>query len=707
MKKTFLKLMVLASIFTLAGCEFTPIDFGGSSNTSESYVKTERSKKVVDLNEGKYHLGDVFSNKCDIVLRTTYSDGTYDDKPLTYEIKQIKNTTSGTVLPNNSPFIESGPYKISLSYRLDGSNKTATFNITIKTGVEENGFTLKSLDFKDVHYSYSKTILETNANLAFNIYWNSSDSEEDIFEQAFYKDVKDLVTLKLYKNGGSANVIDEPIELGQSYKFVASFKKYSSITANYEFDVPEKTGYYHLNDATIYSDTFTDSSLHEGVAKMMVVTIDLEAGSSDFTKIEWSQNNLNTVNRMFFGTSEISAGGWHSLKTYYEEVSKGMIEIGGEVFSPYKATYTMEEISADTSYRKLHKTFNDAVEYVKSSNSHVNWSEYDLNRDGYFDNLHFITNCATSEGITWSSPLWPHQYSLYGNTPNVNSPVGNRYETTILGMLSDAITVIHEQGHMFGVPDYYNYSQGVNEEQINYVGSFDMQSHNVGDWNPWSKFMVGWGKPIVVDGSADHTTVTFQSSALTNQFVVIPANIDTYNNSAFDEFIILELFTEDGLNEDFWNIITNNSNQNAGVRLYHVDGRLWNYQTGEMMDDINDIEAALNSEYPGIDLACSNSSTYGDYAGINKPDFHDYKLITVIQKGMVDTFGKPGTASRRVIDFSDLFLTGDTFNFEDYDHFLSKSNVETGLMNNGEEFPYSIYFNDVSRDGCTVTITKN
>ena len=63
-----------------------------------------------------------------------------------------------------------------LSYRLDGSNKTATFNITIKTGVEESGFTLKSLDFKDVHYSYSKTILETNANLAFNIYWNSSDS---------------------------------------------------------------------------------------------------------------------------------------------------------------------------------------------------------------------------------------------------------------------------------------------------------------------------------------------------------------------------------------------------------------------------------------------------------------------------------------------------------------------------------------------------
>lgn len=104
MKKTFLKLMVLASIFTLAGCEFTPIDFGGSSNTSESHVKTERSKKVVDLNEGKYHLGDVFSNKCDIVLRTTYSDGTYEDKPLTYEIKQIKNTTSGTVLPNNSPF---------------------------------------------------------------------------------------------------------------------------------------------------------------------------------------------------------------------------------------------------------------------------------------------------------------------------------------------------------------------------------------------------------------------------------------------------------------------------------------------------------------------------------------------------------------------------------------------------------------------------
>ena len=707
MKKLFLKLVVFSSIITLTGCGFLKDPFEGSSS-NESINNNEsisvKSKKVIDLNEGKYHVGDNFAEKCDIVLRTTYSNNKTDDKTIAYTINQIKNTTTNNVLPNNAAFTEAGSYKVTIGYRIDGSSKTTSFNITIKTGIEESGFTVNSIEFKEVFYTFGKKILEANSNLMFDIYWNAPDSSEPVYELAYYKNISSYMNLKLFKNGGSANVIDQAIEKGQSYELVASFKKFSSIAAKYEFTVSDKPGYYQLTNATIYSDTYTDSSIHTGVAKMMVITIDLEPGSSDYSKIEWTQSMLNKVNTMFFSESKTAANGWYSMKTYYDDVSKGMISIEGQVFAPYKAEYTMKEVSEDLSYHKLHNVFKAAIENVKASNSSINWAEYDLNRDGYLDNLHFVTNCAATKGISWSSPLWPHQYSIMGKSANVNYPQGNRYETTILGMLEDAITIIHEQGHMFGVPDYYNYTQG-DEEDINYIGSFDMQSHNVGDWNPWSKFLVGWGKPIVVDGTNDVTTITFQSAALTNQFVVIPANIETYNNSAFDEFFILELFTDDGVNSAFWKHISTQPTQKAGVRLYHVDGRLWDSNTYQLLDDVDDVVASKNAGHY-IDFACSNSSSFGDYPGVNYYGYHDYKLISVIQKGGEDTFSRSGSAYRKVLNYSDLFVSGDKFDFENYDHFLSKTNVETETMNNGEVFPYSIYFNEVSREGCTVTITK-
>jgi len=60
----------------------------------------------------------------------------------------------------------------------------------------------------------------------------------------------------------------------------------------------------------------------------------------------------------------------------------------------------------------------------------------------------------------------------------------------------DAHMLVHETGHMLGLEDYYSYSGLENP-----CGGVDMMDLNVGDHDAYSKMVLGWVNPYVVDGS--------------------------------------------------------------------------------------------------------------------------------------------------------------------------------------------------------------
>jgi hypothetical protein len=347
-----------------------------------------------------------------------------------------------------------------------------------------------------------------------------------------------------------------------------------------------------------------------------------------------------------------------------------------------------------------------ALEYAKDSinskNPNFKWSKYDRNNDGYFDNLHFVTNLsysATQQGA--DQPFWPHKWEL---TMTTDSPglKGMVYETTSIGHLEDARTIIHEQSHVFGVEDYYDYSY----TGADYLGYADMQSLNCFDWNSFSKFAVGWANPYAVDGTKKSTTITIESAALTNQCIVVPANHDTFNGSAFDEYFLIELFTKDGVNKYDWNdyyIGDFDFTKSYGIRLYHVDGRLIDNR-GTDLTDWNAVNNALNKgRY--VSHGCDNSYYDGDY--VNFPLWQDYKLLTIIQAGGVNTFGQTdGEGSYDYLSSDDMFYQGDTFTFNDAKAFLSVTNKSVTTMDNGETFPYTISFEEVNQNYAKITFTK-
>ena len=470
-------------------------------------------------------------------------------------------------------------------------------------------------------------------------------------------------------------------------------------------------GFTYIENSELVYDQFTDSAPHEGEANMLVIPLEFKQGNPKYTKIDWTGSNKAKIKNLFFGSNEEVPDQWRSLKTYFEEVSKNDIEVNGmvtdvyEVPSPYTFKYIIENETHDMSL--LHQVFADSIDWVKQNHTDVDWSQYDMNQDGNIDNLHFITNTSyltTLEGEI--SPFWPHAWTLpYNSEGTPENPTGYTYEATSLGHIEESSqTLIHEQGHVFGVEDYYDVSY--HEPEINYVGSCDMQSLNIFDWNSFSKFSVGWANPYYFDGSKDSATITIESAALTNECIVVPADPKNYNKSAFSEYFLIELFTNDGVNEKDWNEYFNRTT--FGIRLYHVDARVYWYTSydeetnsydGEVVDTTQDVIDLAKNGY-GVRTGANNAYDYRDYTGVKSAA--DFKLLSLIQRGAEDTFG---TGKRPLLNEMDLFYTGDIFTFERYSHFLSKSGQKVTTMNNGETFPYEISFDEVAHDSATITIS--
>ena len=233
-----------------------------------------------------------------------------------------------------------------------------------------------------------------------------------------------------------------------------------------------------------------------------------------------------------------------------------------------------------------------------------------------------------------------------------------------------------------------------------------MQSHNCFDWNSFSKFAVGWANPYVVDGTKNSTTITIESAALTNQCIVVPADHETYNDSAFDEYFLIELFTKDGVNKYDWDgfgYVDFDFTKSYGIRLYHVDGRLIDNK-GTDLTDWGAVNNALNrGRY--VSHGCDNTYYNGDY--VNFPSWEDYKLLTIIQAGGVNTFGEPDeNGNYDYLSSDDMFYQGDTFSFNDAKAFLSVTNKSVATMDNGETFPYTISFEEVNQNYAKITFTK-
>lgn len=183
-----------------------------------------------------------------------------------------------------------------------------------------------------------------------------------------------------------------------------------------------------------------------------------------------------------------SAGGfpYENLHDYYLRASYGALTVTGEAFD-YAAQHERDFYTAN-----IGQLYKEALDHLEASG--IDLARFDANGDGRIDAvyLHF------AGGDTgWGSVWWSNEQVL--DVPDAVYADGTvrLWNAVALSNPCDqpwaAQTIIHETGHVLGLPDYYQYAsqQGGSADRTGIL-TFDIMMQNQGDHNGFSKWMLGW-----------------------------------------------------------------------------------------------------------------------------------------------------------------------------------------------------------------------
>lgn len=519
---------------------------------------------------------------------------------------------------------------------------------------------------------------------------------------------------------------DEPISSdtssnNSSSSTSSSSSTFSSSSSSSSIGEEPSDNYYRLNDKTF---TIHDVSVATGISStptrgdvnIIVVPVEFK----DLTK--FTSNDLNTMNVAFNGDKEDNSNSyWESVKSFYYKSSFGKLNLNfvfTDIFTPSLTSTLFKKYEDTNSYSDGTGTFKLITSIYKTAtinNKAINWDNYDVDNDGSVDGIWLIYNEKDSQE---GQDYWPYVYwynysdDYYDFDENLTliSNYGNcamsfMYEDSDDGY--DAHTLIHETGHLLGFDDYYTYdtdNQGYNLNDPQ--GGYDMQNLNIGDQGSYTKTIADWISPIVVTGD---TTITINSYSTTGDAIIIPANQSNFNQSGFNEYILLELYTPEGLYErDAKNIYPGRPTyyQNTGVRMFYIDSRIANVKTNSRgnvtgLTYINKNTSSLT--YPSV-VAHSNSYATS-YAYEVEKKTNEF-LYSMIAKGVNHNLYNYKAAYDEDTDEaieSYMFYKGDSFRLNNYSK-LFRSNK---YFHDGSSVNFSITIDDISSKQATISVKYN
>jgi M6 family metalloprotease-like protein len=462
-------------------------------------------------------------------------------------------------------------------------------------------------------------------------------------------------------------------------------------------------GYIKNSNPTIDMDQYRGASSYTGLpttgeVKLLVIPVtftDYRCGSVCATRKE-------QIRKTFFG--QASETSWHSVKSFYETSSYGALTLTGVVTDWFDSSWSSSQFASLTTNQGPYSEAFDptwamldaAVSWYKTT-SGSNLTEYDTDQDGFIDSVYLVYNNPNRDKVVYSEAVedifWAYTYWHYNNYPNrnVNSPVGMTLVWSSYDFMHkgygvngiDAHTYIHELGHAFGLDDYYTYTS----DDWHAAGGLDMMDRNILDHNAFSKYLLGWANPFVLNGNQTTTTVVLKPFESSGEFFLLGNN---WNGSAFDNYLVFEFYTPTGLNlKDSQAAYPGNRVRGfsvPGVKIYHVDARLGRFSNGFL----GYTDTLTNN--PGfIAIAHSNSLEYSND--------ENYKLIHLIEKNGVNTFIDGEIASNAT-----LFRQGDTFN-PTTTH-ASFFYHQVGRFNDQSLIGYQVNVTTLTNQAVTLTVTK-
>jgi len=285
-----------------------------------------------------------------------------------------------------------------------------------------------------------------------------------------------------------------------------------------------------------------------GTVRVIVVLVDFD--DKQMTE------DADHFRELFFSQGTLPNG---SVRDFYKEVTKGLIDIEGEVVGPYRLPHKVAEYShgengtgtAEPNAQTM------ALDAATAADPDVDFGPYDNDGNGYVDA--FIVIHAGRGGEVTGDPddIWSHKWVLpHGE---YQADAAKIYAYLTVPEDSRIGVCCHELGHLlFGWPDLYDVdysSNGLGDWCLMAGGSWngddgDTPAHP----SAWCKAQQGW---VTVDNQKAAETVTF--------------------NDVKDDAHVRRLWKDGGANDEYF-LVENRQRTgydrglpSDGLLVYHVD----------------------------------------------------------------------------------------------------------------------------------------
>ena len=646
---------------------------------------------VISDSTSAYLVGESFFDRCNLSMLGTYSNGEkveFSKNDVTFNL-----TLGDQVKDINTAFTSAGNYKLTVSKDNVRSNEltVSVYNSTQYVSSIE----VKGQSTIDVEKEVPLTLTVNPAKFTVPITY--TNSETSIVSITKINDVS--YNIKGLAVGGSDITFKAPSDATHYTETVFNV----SVTLSQKVEIKQKYSNFVENN---YYNTSSCPTTGDDV-KLLVIPVWF-SDSQTFIPASHKSNVIADIETAFFGTS--AQTGWHSVKSYYEEESKGLLTLNGTVSEWYTPQVTSSQASNYTN--------SNQAEFVKTA---VNWyftnhddkrTNYDYDNNGYLDGVMFIYAAPDYQVFSsFSSNMWAYCYYVQQpalknvDNPGVNgffwasydfmygsnralSRTGNGYcNGDTSHCLLDGHTYIHEMGHMFGLEDYYDYTKATSP-----TAGFAMQDNNVGGHDPYSTMAFGWSNPYIPSESGEITINDFQSS---HDLILLTPNWNEYD-SPFDEYLLLELYSPTGLNQfdsDYqYNVHYPRGPHAVGIRVWHVDARLFNRMTYKFITNANSAKGsfytAFNNTYRNSTEDSKNGRNSFSYDFTHNEDNQRFNMLHLIRQSK-----SQGYNSLADLSSSDLFVKNSTFDMTSYKSQFYKND---GMLDSGKALGWSFTVKNIS-----------
>ena len=541
--------------------------------------------------------------------------------------------------------------------------------------------------------SFTYTVLPINAtDKSVEIYI------EDPTIASLNQEQNEVTALK----NGSTNLVIASLQGGETVEAKIAInvndESLEEVVADPSLDPTQYLTYKELVGTT-NQDILTSTATKDNPANVLVVPVEFkDITFDDVYGVENGEEVIkNELEIAFNGTPE-ETNYWESVSSYFEKSSFGNLNLNFDVTDVVTLSFSTDDILNGT--EDVGGAVYEAFYTMKSSNPDYDFTKYDYDSDGLMDAVWFVYSApdyGTDPSFSDANDsFWAFVTCFTTFLPSVTSPNICTFGWASYDFMYgkgdekiDAHTYIHETGHLLGLNDYYDYTNTRSP-----LGLYDMQDCNVGDHNVWTKTSLGRIDPIIVDTSKNIPAKVHLNPRENGGAIFIT---NDYSGSAFDEYLVLELYTPNGLNEldstTTYDPYYGRMPQTSGVKLYHVNSRLC--YVGDDALYYYDAKNLVNGIPEDTTLLIAASNTYSHDRNHTAELFEQIELISSNPNG--------GSYTKRFGPYSasDLFQTGDRFDMNTYRAFTYNN---YGVLDSGERLDIEIYFSNVSEEGADIVI---